>query len=161
VIRYTTGNLLESGAEALVNAVNTVGVSGKRIALTFRQAYPDNFRAYEAAAKAGRVAVGEMFMTERLDRVRPRFIVNFPTKQHWRHPSRLEWIDDGLAALRREIAARGIRSIAIPPLGAGNGGLDWADVRPLIERALANVDADIMVFEPLPVGATAGDARSD
>jgi O-acetyl-ADP-ribose deacetylase (regulator of RNase III) len=148
MIHYTTGNLLESGAEALVNTVNTVGVSGKGIALMFKEAFADNFKAYEAAAKAGRVTVGDMFVTERHDMLGPRFIINFPTKQHWRNPSRLEWIELGLTALRREITARGIRSIAIPPLGAGNGGLAWVDVRPLIERALAGLYADVVVYEP-------------
>jgi O-acetyl-ADP-ribose deacetylase (regulator of RNase III) len=148
MIHYTTGNLLQADADALVNTVNTVGVSGKGIALMFKEAFADNFKAYEAAAKAGRVVVGDVFITERQDMLGPRFIINFPTKKHWRHPSRLEWIELGLAALRREIAARGIRSIAIPPLGAGNGGLAWADVKPLIERALAGVDADIVVYEP-------------
>jgi O-acetyl-ADP-ribose deacetylase (regulator of RNase III) len=139
---------LEAGAQALVNTVNTVGVSGKGIALMFKEAFPANFKEYEAAAKAGRVVVGEMLVTERQDMLGPRFIVNFPTKKHWRNPSRLEWIELGLAALRREITARGIRSIAIPPLGAGNGGLAWADVKPLVERVLAGLDADIVVYEP-------------
>lgn len=148
MIRYTTGNLLDASAEALVNTVNTVGVSGKGIALMFKEAFPQNFKAYEAAAKAGGVRVGELFITERHDMLGPRLIINFPTKQHWRHPSRLEWVEQGLAALRREITERGIRSIAVPPLGAGNGGLDWSDVRPLIDRALAGLDADIIVYEP-------------
>jgi O-acetyl-ADP-ribose deacetylase (regulator of RNase III) len=148
MIRYTTGNLLQADADALVNTVNTVGISGKGIALMFKETFADNFKAYQAAAKAGRVSVGTMFVTERHDMLGPRFIINFPTKKHWRHPSRLEWIEAGLAALRHEITARGIRSIAIPPLGAGNGGLAWPDVKPLIERALAGLDADIVVYEP-------------
>lgn len=133
------GNLLEADAEALVNTVNTVGVSGKGIALMFKD---------EAASKAGRIAPGGLFVTERHDMLGPRYIVNFATKQHWRHPSKLAWIKDGLAALRHELEARGIRSIAIPPLGAGNGGLQWADVRPLIEDALRDLATDIAVFEP-------------
>jgi O-acetyl-ADP-ribose deacetylase (regulator of RNase III) len=148
MIRYTTGNLLQADTEAVVNTVNTVGVSGKGIALMFKETFADNFKAYEAAAKTGQVVVGDMFITERRDMLGPRWIINFPTKQHWRNPSRLEWIELGLAALRREIATRGIRSIAIPPLGAGNGGLDWADVKSLIERALAGLDSDIVVYEP-------------
>jgi O-acetyl-ADP-ribose deacetylase (regulator of RNase III) len=125
MIRYTTGNLLVSGADALVNAVNTVGVSGKRIALTFRQAYPANFKAYEAAAKAGRVVVGEMFITERQHVPGPRFIVNFPTKQHWRHPSRLEWIDQGLAPFagrsRRAASGRSPSRCSAPETAASPG----------------------------------------
>lgn len=148
MIRYTQGNLLEADVEALVNTVNTVGVSGKGIALMFKESFPENFRAYEAASKAGDLAPGQLFITERQDMLGPRFIINFATKKHWRHPSKLEWIEQGLAMLREEIEARGIRSIAIPPLGAGNGGLDWSDVRPLIAEALTDVDCDVIVYEP-------------
>lgn len=148
MIRYMQGNLLAAEAEALVNTVNTVGVSGKGIALMFKESYPENYRAYEAVSKAGRLAPGGLFVTERHDMLGPRFIVNFATKQHWRNPSRLEWIRQGLAALRQEIGARGIRSIAIPPLGAGNGGLEWRDVKPLIANALADLDCEIFVYEP-------------
>jgi O-acetyl-ADP-ribose deacetylase (regulator of RNase III) len=148
MIRFTTGNLLESDAEALVNTVNTVGVSGKGIALMFKESYPDNFRAYQAACKAGRIAPGGLFITERHDMLGPRLIINFATKQHWRQPSRLAWVAEGLKALRREIESRGATSIAIPPLGAGNGGLDWGEVKPLIQDALAGLDCEIIVYEP-------------
>jgi len=148
MIRFKQGNLLEAEAEALVNTVNTVGVSGKGIALMFKEAFPANFRAYAAASKAGEIAPGGLFITERRDMLGPRYIINFATKQHWRAPSRFEWIREGLAALRREIEARRIRSIAIPPLGAGNGGLRWADVKPLIEEQLSGLDCDVTVFEP-------------
>lgn len=148
MIEYRDGNLLDSGAEALVNTVNTVGVSGKGIALMFREAFPENFRAYAAACKAGALKPGGLFVTERRDMLGPRWIINFATKDHWRSPSRLEWIKAGLADLHREITERGIRSIAIPPLGAGNGGLDWADVKPLIAAALADSDIAVTVFEP-------------
>ncbi len=148
MIAYTTGNLLAADAEALLNTVNTVGVSGKGIALMFKEAFPDNFRAYRAASKSGALDPGGLLITERADMLGPRWIINFATKQHWRQPSRLEWIERGLAGLRREIAAREIRSIAVPPLGAGNGGLDWADVKPLIAGALADLDCDVIVYEP-------------
>lgn len=148
MIRYRQGNLLESDVEALVNTVNTVGVSGKGIALMFKESFPENFRAYEAVSKAGDLAPGGLFITERQDILGPRFIINFATKKHWRHPSKLEWIEHGLAMLREEIVARGIRSIAIPPLGAGNGGLDWDDVRPLIAATLSDLDCEIVVYEP-------------
>ncbi|MGC8475675.1 MAG: type II toxin-antitoxin system antitoxin DNA ADP-ribosyl glycohydrolase DarG [Acetobacteraceae bacterium] len=151
MIRYTQGNLLEAGTDALVNTVNTVGVSGKGIALMFKERFPDNFRGYARACEAGRLDPGGLFVTERQDMLGPRFIINLATKQHWRYPSRLEWISRGLDALRGEIAARGIRSIAIPPLGAGNGGLDWHDVKPLIAEALTGLDCDIVVYEPTPV----------
>jgi len=148
MIDYQRGNLLDADAEALVNTVNTVGVSGKGVALMFKEAFPENFRAYAAASKAGEIAPGGLFVTERRDMLGPRWIVNFATKDHWRSPSRLEWIKAGLADLRREVIGRGIRSIAIPPLGAGNGGLDWEDVKPLIARALADLDVAVTVFEP-------------
>lgn len=148
MIRYTTGNLLEAKAEALINTVNTVGVMGKGIALMFKEAFPENFKAYEAACKRGEVQVGKMFVTERTDMYGPRWIINFPTKQQWRHPSKLAWIIEGLKDLRTIIARENIRSLAIPPLGAGNGGLDWSDVRPQIDAALSDLDVDIVVFEP-------------
>ena len=149
MIAFRKGNLLEAPVEALVNTVNTVGVMGKGIALMFKEAFPQNFRAYEDASKRGEVQVGQMFVTEigRLDG--PRWIINFPSKKHWRHPSKLEWIIAGLADLQRVIQEKGIRSIALPPLGCGNGGLDWAEVRPEIERALSSLeDVDVIVFEP-------------
>jgi O-acetyl-ADP-ribose deacetylase (regulator of RNase III) len=148
MIRYTQGNLIESEADALVNTVNTVGVSGKGIALMFKEAFPDNFRAYQAECKAGRMIPGGLLVTERHGMLAPHFIINFATKQHWRHPSRLEWIRDGLVALRREIETRSILSIAIPPLGAGNGGLNWTVVKPLIAEGLAALGCDIVVYEP-------------
>ena len=148
MIRFMQGNLLEADAEALVNTVNTVGVSGKGIALMFKEAFPENFRAYEAASKAGRITPGGLFIFERHDMLGPLYIINFATKQHWRNPSKLAWIQEGLKALRREVEVRGIKSVAIPPLGAGNGGLQWADVRPLIEDALRDIATDIIVFEP-------------
>jgi O-acetyl-ADP-ribose deacetylase (regulator of RNase III) len=148
MIRYTEGNLLDADAEALVNTVNTVGVAGKGIALMFKEAFPENFRAYAAACKADEIVPGGLFITERRDMLGPRLIFNVATKDHWRQPSRLEWIDRGLAALREEIAARAVRSIAIPPLGAGNGGLDWDDVKPRVIRALGDLDCDVIVYEP-------------
>lgn len=149
MIRYTTGNLLEAKADALVNTVNTVGIMGKGIALMFREAFEENFRAYTAACKQGEVRTGYMFVTERSAVLGPRWIINFPTKRDWRTKTRLSWVVDGLADLRRVIADNGIRSIALPPLGCGNGGLDWAEVRPKIEEALGDLDGvDIQVYEP-------------
>ena len=149
MIRYTTGNLLEADVEALVNTVNTVGVMGKGIALMFKEAFPANFKEYEAACKAGKVKVGRVFVTERTDLMGPRWIINFPTKEHWRGKTRLEWIDQGLADLKRVILEKSIRSIAIPPLGTGNGGLDWSVVKPRIDKALSTLEGvDVLVFEP-------------
>lgn len=150
MIRFTTGNLLESDADAVVNTVNTVGVMGKGIALMFKEAFPANYREYEAACRRGVVRTGEMFVTERPAILgAPRWIVNFPTKEHWRGKARLAWIEAGLNDLRRLIVEKDIQSIAVPPLGCGNGGLDWRAVRPLIESILAHLnDVDIVVFEP-------------
>ncbi|MBN9317610.1 MAG: macro domain-containing protein [Devosia sp.] len=148
MMTFTEGNLLKSDAEALVNTVNTVGVMGKGIALMFKEAFPENFREYEAASKEQRITVGKMFVTRRDQLLGPRWIVNFPTKQHWRNPSKIEWIRSGLEDLKAFIRANEIRSIAIPPLGSGNGGLQWPDVREVIQEVLGDVDADIIVYEP-------------
>jgi O-acetyl-ADP-ribose deacetylase (regulator of RNase III) len=149
MIKFLQGNLLDAPTEAVVNTVNTVGVMGKGIALMFKEAFPENFRAYEEACKRKEIQVGHMFVTENLTFEGPRWIINFPSKKHWRQPSKLEWIVDGLIDMRRVVEEKGIRSIAVPPLGCGNGGLDWSDVRPEIERALAPLDnVDVLVFEP-------------
>ena len=148
MITFTQGNLLEARAQALVNTVNTVGVMGKGIALMFKDRFGDNFRQYAAACKTGRVQTGLMFITEPAELDGPRWIVNFPTKQHWRSPSRLEWVAQGLQDLRRFLLENHVKSIAIPPLGAGNGGLDWPAVREQIEQALGDLDVEITVFEP-------------
>lgn len=148
MIIFTQGNLLEARVEALVNTVNTVGVMGKGIALMFKERFAENFRRYAAACKAGEVQTGKMFVTQVAELDAPRWIVNFPTKQHWRAPSRMEWVVEGLQDLRRFLLEQQIKSIAIPALGAGNGGLKWSDVRAQIERALGDMDIDILVFEP-------------
>ena len=148
MIQFTQGNLFEAKADALVNTVNTVGIMGKGIALMFKERFSDNFRQYAQACKAGQVHTGKMFVTEPRELDGPRWIVNFPTKQHWRGNSRLEWVTEGLQDLRRFLVNKQVRSIAIPPLGAGNGGLDWPVVREQIERALGDLDIEITVFEP-------------
>jgi O-acetyl-ADP-ribose deacetylase (regulator of RNase III) len=150
MITFTQGNLLDADAEALVNTVNTVGVMGKGIALMFKEAFPENLRIYQAACKTGDVQLGRMLVTERKDLVNgPRWIINFPTKKHWRHPSKMEWIIAGLEDLRRVIAEKGIKSVALPPLGSGNGGLDWQEVRANIEAALRSMPAvNFIVYEP-------------
>lgn len=143
------GNLLEAEAEALVNTVNTVGVMGRGIAMMFKERFPRNYQAYAAACKAGEVQTGKMFVTATGELGGPRWIINFPTKRHWRQPSRLEWIEEGLRDLVRVVQDNGIRSVALPPLGCGNGGLEWKDVRPLIEDAFKQLQGvDVIVFEP-------------
>jgi O-acetyl-ADP-ribose deacetylase (regulator of RNase III) len=148
MIKYTTGNLLDAKTEVVVNTVNTVGVMGKGIALMFKERFPENFRLYAAACKANQVQTGKMFVTGANELDGPRWIVNFPTKQHWRSPSQIGWVVDGLKDLRRFLIENEVASVAIPPLGAGNGGLDWARVRPEIETALGDLDAEVLLFEP-------------
>lgn len=149
-IELTRGDLLKAHADALVNTVNCVGVMGKGVALQFKRAFPENFRIYKRACDVGQVTTGRVLVVDCLDGSTPRFIVNFPTKIHWRDDSRLAWIRSGLEDLVRQVAGRGIRSIALPPLGCGNGGLDWADVRPLIEQAFAPLPGvHVLLFEPL------------
>ena len=149
MIEFTTGDILRADAEALVNTVNCVGIMGRGIALQFKNAFPANFKAYEAACAREEVQPGKMFVFETGTLGNPKFIVNFPTKRHWRGKSRMEDIDSGLKALVEEIRNRGIRSIAIPPLGSGLGGLNWAEVRPRIEAALRGInDLHVIVFEP-------------
>lgn len=149
MIQFTQGNLLEADVEALVNTVNTVGVMGKGVALMFKEAFPENIKAYEAACRRKELQIGKMFVTERNHLIGPKFIINFPTKGHWRFPSRLEWIARGLDDLRDVIQQRSIQSIALPPLGAGNGGLDWNDVRTLIVDRLSGLQhTTVVVYEP-------------
>lgn len=149
MIRFRRGNLLHANTDALVNTVNTVGIMGKGIALAFKEAFPENYEAYRRACDQDQVRIGEIFVYESSRLWGPKWILNFPTKRHWKDPSRLEWIESGLASLRRVIQQRKIRSIAIPPLGCGNGGLAWTDVRGLIQRRLENLDdVEIIVYEP-------------
>jgi O-acetyl-ADP-ribose deacetylase (regulator of RNase III) len=148
MISYRKGDILQAGAEALVNTVNCVGIMGRGIALQFKNAYPKNFKAYEVACKRNEVQPGKMFVVE-TGMMSPKLIINFPTKRHWRGKSRMEDVESGLEALVQEIHTRNIRSIAIPPLGAGLGGLEWQDVRTRIERALRDLqNVDVVVYEP-------------
>ena len=149
MIEYKTGNILTEDAEAIINTVNCVGVMGRGIALQFKKAFPKNFKAYAAACKREEVKPGRMFVFDMGGLTNPRYIINFPTKRHWRGKSRIEDIESGLEALAVEIRARGIHSITIPPLGSGLGGLDWAEVRQHIERALCDMDdVRIIILEP-------------
>lgn len=144
-----TGSLLAADAQALVNTVNTVGVMGKGIALQFKRAFPANYTVYRAACERGEVMLGAMFVHDRAVAGRHRYIINFPTKGHWRSSSRLVDIETGLADLVRVVAELGISSVAVPALGCGNGGLEWRDVRPLIESAFADLpDVTVTVFPP-------------
>ena len=156
MITITRGNLVETDAESLVNTVNCQGFMGRGIALQFKKAFPENFTAYERACRAGEVQAGCMFVFRTGALVNPKYIINFPTKRHWRERSRIEDIEAGLKALVGEVQRLGIVSIALPPLGCGLGGLEWREVRPMIEGAFAKLPAvKVALFEP--VGAP--DAR--
>ena len=148
MIKYVTGDLLAADSEALVNSVNCVGVIGRGVALAFKRRFPENFKAYKVACDWGALQPGRMFVFE-TGELMPHFIINFPTKQHWRGRSRLADIDSGLSALVAEIERHRIYSIALPPLACGLGGLEWTEVKPRIHRALAGLpDLDTLVFEP-------------
>ena len=157
MISYKTGDILAEEVEAVVNTVNCVGIMGRGIALQFKNRFPDNFKAYEAACKRQVVQPGKMFVFETGELTYPRYIINFPTKRHWRGKSRVADIEAGLAALTDELRERGIRSIAVPPLGCGLGGLDWTHIRPLIDKALKPIpNVRVVVFEP---GGNGNDTR--
>ena len=149
MIEHASGNLLDATVEALVNSVNTVGVMGRGVALQFKQAFPENFKAYERACRHNEVRLGEMWVFETRSLTGPKYIINFPTKGHWRSKSRLKDIEQGLQSLAKVIRERKIKSIAVPPLGCGNGGLNWRDVLPCIEAAFLELpDVHALVFAP-------------
>ena len=149
MIKYVTGNILDSEAEALVNTVNTDGIMGKGIALQFKKAFPTNFKLYQQACKDKIVDIGKLFITKDSNITSgTKYIINFPTKQSWRKPSEYSFIESGLDDLLRVLQVNNIKSIAIPPLGAGNGGLEWERVKNIIERKLSNSNIDILVYEP-------------
>ena len=159
MIEYKTGDILAEEAEALVNTVNCVGVMGRGIALQFKRAFPENFKAYAAQCKRNEMQPGRMFVFETGEMLLPRYIINFPTKRHWRGKSRMEDIESGLVSLVEEIRSHGIRSIAIPPLGSGLGGLDWHEVRTLLQKTFEQLDSvRVVIFEP---GGGPADARAN
>lgn len=150
-IEYKTGDMFDEPTEAIVNTVNCVGVMGKGVALEFKRRWPENFRAYKRLCDAGDISPGKMFVFENGGLVgdHHRYLINFPTKQHWRAHSKIEFIEAGLDDFVRQVKHLGVASVALPPLGCGNGGLDWSDVRPLIERKLAPLsDVRFVVFPP-------------
>ncbi|GAB6011454.1 type II toxin-antitoxin system antitoxin DNA ADP-ribosyl glycohydrolase DarG [Viscerimonas tarda] len=149
MIQYITGDIMESHAQALVNTVNTMGVMGKGIALQFKKAYPNNFKAYNEACKRNEISVGKLFVTHDSNLSSgDKIIVNFPTKKDWRKPSEYSFIEEGLNDFIRILEVNRIKSVAIPPLGAGNGGLEWEKVKKIIEQKLGQLDIEIYVYEP-------------
>ena len=149
MIHYTTGNILESDAQALVNTVNTVGVMGKGIALQFKKAFPNNFKAYEDACKRKEIAIGKLLVTKDCNlNSGEKIIINFPTKKDWRKSSEYSYIEDGLTDFLNVIEKEQIKSVALPPLGAGNGGLEWEKVKQILEQKLSSLNIDIYVYKP-------------
>jgi O-acetyl-ADP-ribose deacetylase (regulator of RNase III) len=148
MIIYKEGNILDAKAEALVNTVNTVGVMGKGIALKFKNEFPENFVKYKEAVNRGEIVIGKVQVVSVNGLNGVKYIVNFPTKAHWRFPSKMQWIKNGLQDLHQQVKAHKIESIALPPLGCGNGGLNWDDVKPLIVEALSDLHINVYVYEP-------------
>jgi len=146
---YKVGNIIQADCQAIINTVNTVGIMGKGIALAFKKSFPANYKAYRKAFEQDELSIGIMFVHE-TGQITPQLIINFPTKTHWRQRSKLEYIEQGLDDLVKVIVKYNIKSIAIPPLGCGNGGLQWSVVRPLIEDKLKTISdtVDILIFEP-------------
>ncbi len=149
MIYYLTGNLLDSKAQALVNTVNTVGVMGKGVALQFKQHFPENTKLYTKAAKEGTIDIGKLLVTKDSSlHTGEKIIINFPTKKDWRKPSEYNYIEQGVKHLIQIIKEQNIKSVALPPLGAGQGGLNWVKVKEILEKYLSPVDAEIYVYEP-------------
>lgn len=145
MIHFVKGNIFESNAQALVNAVNTVGVMGKGIALEFKNRYPENYTVYKTACDKGTLKTGSVLAVTESD---GKTIINFPTKAHWKDASKNEYIVEGLIALKYKIVQLNIDSIALPALGCGLGGLKWENVKTFIETELSGINADIYVYEP-------------
>lgn len=148
MIRYIKGDLLSSTAEALVNTVNTVGVMGKGIALQFKNRFPKNYKIYQDACKNKTFKTGEVLVVREGDLLNQKIIINFPTKSHWKADSKYEYISSGLESLKAAIIENNIKSIAIPPLGCGNGGLEWERVKIMIDESLCDIDCDVIVYTP-------------
>ncbi len=149
MIKLVQGDILKGEADALVNTVNCVGVMGRGIALQFRKAFPENFKAYKIACDKNEVQPGKVLVFDTLKITKPRYIINLPTKRHWKAKSRMEDIEIGLKALLDEVRTRSIQSIAVPPLGCGLGGLEWSNVRRKIEEAFKNLpNVQVLLYEP-------------
>jgi len=162
MIELRQGNILRAEADALVNTVNCVGVMGRGIALQFKKAFPEAFKAYESCCKRGELKPGTVLVHDLNRFEQPRYVINLPTKRHWRGKSRIEDIESGLAALVEEVRRLGIKSVAVPPLGCGLGGLDWKDVQPRIQQAFqALPDVQVLLFEPRGTPSSEEMAKSE
>lgn len=162
MIKYVTGDLLDDKAEAIVNTVNCVGVMGRGVALQFKKKFPENYKVYAAACKQDEVVPGKMFVSRNEDMFGPDWIINFPTKRHWRQKSRIEDIETGLDSLVKVIEEKQIKSIALPPLGSGLGGLDWQQVKALIVSKLNHLTSvEIRIYEPSNIANSKAIAEQD
>jgi len=155
MILFEKNNIMNVKAEALVNSVNLTGVMGKGVALAFREAFPENYKLYRKACETGDIDIGKIFVTE-TGQLFPKYIINFPTKKHWRFPSKYEWVEAGLKSLKEWLRKNQISSIGLPPLGSGNGKLDWKHVKVMITNALKEFEnhLEIIVLEPSEQFAT-------
>jgi len=145
MIEFVKGNIFDSETEAIVNAVNTVGIMGKGIALEFKKRYPENFKVYKNACETGTLKTGSVLVVKEYD---GKIIINFPTKAHWKDASKLKYIIDGLESLKSMVLNQNIKSLALPAIGCGLGGLKWEVVKELIKKDLSHLDANIFVYEP-------------
>jgi len=149
LMKFLKGDLFESNADALVNTVNTVGVMGKGVAFQFKKLFPHNYNIYKKRCESKDFQIGDLLLVEDENILTgKKLIINFPTKKHWRHPSKYEYIQIGLEKLKTVIIERNIKSIAIPPLGSGNGGLKWDRVKEMMIKALDNLNTEIYIYEP-------------
>ena len=152
MITYVSGNLFESPAKVLVNTVNTEGVMGKGIALEFKNIYPEMFKEYRALCERGKLTIGSLH----LYKTPHKWILNFPTKKSWRQPSRVEYIEQGLRTLLKIYGEVGITSLAMPPLGCGNGQLDYeSQVKPLVEKYLGKLSLPTFIYQGRPAAGPA------
>ena len=142
MLKYVEGELFSSPAQVLVNTVNTVGVMGKGIALEFKKRYPEMFLQYKEQCDKHKLVIGKLMLWYEPD----HWLLQFPTKEHWRNPSKLEYIEKGLMAFVRKYADYNISSIAFPKLGCGNGELDWNEVKPLMEKYLKDLPIDVFIY---------------
>ncbi|MEX0943643.1 MAG: macro domain-containing protein [Pseudomonadales bacterium] len=143
MLHFHRTSLMTSQAQTLVNTVNTVGVMGKGIAAEFKSRYPKMFEEYKLICEQGELKPGSIWLWKG-DQT---WVLNFATKKHWRSPSKIEWIQHGLMEFRRDYQKLGIREIAFPRLGCGNGGLDWADVRPLMVKHLQDLPIKVYIHD--------------
>ena len=156
MIYFKDGDIFKDTSEAIVNAVNCVGVMGKGIALKFKEKYPDNYIMYKTACDRKEVKIGKMFIYKESNKT----IINFPTKQHWRNDSKIEYIKEGLEDLVKVLQSLNIESVAMPAIGCGNGGLSWDIVKKTIKEYLSDVDMSIVVYNPVDIKENKGDKMS-